>query len=106
MGGINTIRSLQTIISALNGINKNQDQSKPRAKWRSLDEFKRLSQEGKCIRCQKKGHDTRLCPKFRAAIRPANVGHIKSHDSVSFQKTLLETNMDDDTSDAEVSGEE
>ncbi|KAI1006398.1 hypothetical protein K3495_g1823 [Podosphaera aphanis] len=106
VGGINAMKSLQTIISALNGVNKNLYQSKPRAKWRSLDEFKRLSQEGKCIRCQKKGHDTRLCPKYRAAKRPANLGHIKSHDDVSLQKYLSETNFDDDISDAEVSGEE
>ncbi|KAI0991269.1 hypothetical protein K3495_g16918, partial [Podosphaera aphanis] len=45
MSGINAMKSLRTIISALNGANKSQDQNKPRAKWRSMEEFKRLSEE-------------------------------------------------------------
>lgn len=72
-----------------------------------MEEFKRLSEEGKYRKCQKKGHSTRLCPKYYAAIKPTNVGHIKSHNIASIQKLLSETsNQIDEGSDEGVLGEE
>lgn len=67
MGGINSIQALQSAINALNQTKEDPDDNRPRAKWRSLEEFKRLTKEAKCIRCTSKAHKSRMCPKYRAA---------------------------------------
>lgn len=73
----------QAVINAL-GSNKNQQGNrKPPAEWRSPDEFKRLSNEGKCTRCCKSGHGTRLCPTYGPAKKPTLVSHVKSKKVVS-----------------------
>ncbi|KAI0997618.1 hypothetical protein K3495_g10571 [Podosphaera aphanis] len=78
MGGVNALQVLQTAIMALNaGPNKIAD-NRPRAKWRSKDEFERPSNLGKCIRCQKTGHKYRSCPTYRPAIKSKIIASLKS----------------------------
>ncbi|RKF83553.1 putative eka-like protein [Golovinomyces cichoracearum] len=39
-----------------------------RAPWRSQDEFQKLLSLGVCVRCDKTGNYSKICPTFRAAI--------------------------------------
>lgn len=49
--------------------NNNGKDTRPRAPWRSQDEFQKLLSLGVCVRCGKAGHYSARCPTFRAAIR-------------------------------------
>lgn len=58
MGGVN----LAKVIRGPNG--------KPlRAKWKSQDQIKRLKEEGRCFRCERKGCSTKVC-RILPAINP------------------------------------
>ncbi|RKF63303.1 hypothetical protein GcM3_140023 [Golovinomyces cichoracearum] len=58
MGGINSAE----VVRGPNG--------KPlRAKWKSPDQIKRLKEEGRCYRCERKGCSTKTC-KILPAINP------------------------------------
>lgn len=58
---------------------KKETKFRPRAPWRSKEEYKRLLDRGVCTRCEKKGHNTRNCDQYRPAQRPnlrvSNVGY-------------------------------
>lgn len=43
--------------------------SKPRAPWRSKEDFKRLKDNGLCVRCGRAGHISYRCPTHRPAKR-------------------------------------
>lgn len=54
---------------------KNGPSGKPRASWRSEEEFYNLIKKGLCTRCKKSGHKSQYCRKFGPPIRPkASVG--------------------------------
>ncbi|KAI0991709.1 hypothetical protein K3495_g16478 [Podosphaera aphanis] len=111
MGGVNAIKALQAAINALKFNSHSKDKSKPRAKWRSQEEFTRLVSEGKCIRCKKNGHASRSCPEFRPALKPAAISHVGSlktpESSKIFSKNVDEdAESDDQEIDGEISGEE
>ena len=58
MGGVNASR----VIRGPNG--------KPlRAKWKSQDQIKKLKEEGRCFRCERKGCSTKVC-RILPAINP------------------------------------
>lgn len=58
MGGVNVAK----VIRGPNG--------KPlRAKWKSQDQIKRLKEEGRCFRCERKGCSTKVC-RIKPAITP------------------------------------
>lgn len=105
MGGINSIQALQPAINALNQTKEDSDDNRPRAKWRSLEEFKRLSKEAKCIRCTSKAHKSRLCPKYRAAIKPTAISHLNSTTNSNVSREPADLN-NESLEDSEVSGEE
>ncbi|KAI0996563.1 hypothetical protein K3495_g11619 [Podosphaera aphanis] len=88
MGGVSSLQVLLTAINSLSGMQQGQD--KPSARWRSGQEFKKLSSEGRCIRCEKKGHKTRLCPTYGPARKSADVFHVKSSETVGLKKILAE----------------
>lgn len=48
--------------------------NKPRAPWRTPEEFKRLMDQGLCTRCTKSGHFSRACPTHRGPQRPFGPG--------------------------------
>ncbi|KAI6247060.1 hypothetical protein HI914_04935 [Erysiphe necator] len=68
MGGVNAI-SAET--SQKKG--KRNEQKKPRAPWRTSEEFQKLKEKGLCTRCRKPGHFSRWCPLFSPAV-PPNLG--------------------------------
>ena len=105
MSGIKSLQVLQAAINALSGNSARLNDTKPRAIWRSQDEFKKLTEEGKCMRCTKKGHNSRACPKYRAAIRPASISSPKSINDLKKIATELDT-MEDTVNNSEMSGEE
>ena len=91
MSNVNKIQALLTAISALGSSSSHQGQQKPSAKWRSLDEFKKMSGEGKCIRCGKIGHKTRLCPTYGPARRkPAEISHVNSTSISDLERILAQ----------------
>ncbi|KAI1000302.1 hypothetical protein K3495_g7893 [Podosphaera aphanis] len=105
MGGINTINTFKLLINSLKS-GGSDGNHKPRAKWRSPEEFKRLVSEGKCIRCQKKGHTSRACTKFSPAINPkARVSHVKSTERPQ-EESENDKSENEELDDSEVSGEE
>lgn len=55
MSGVNTMKIAQAVINAMNTNQHNQNKRKPPAQWRSPDEFRRLTKEGKCTGCGKVG---------------------------------------------------
>ena len=57
----------------------NKNKRKPSAQWRSPEEFRRLTKEGKYTRCGKIGHGTRNCSKFGPAKNPAFISHINDN---------------------------
>ena len=67
MGGVNALTAANA-----KGRNKGQKHSqvKPRAPWRSQDEFRKLLDKGLCTRCGKPGHGSFKCQKYRPAIPP------------------------------------
>ncbi|KAI0996407.1 hypothetical protein K3495_g11774 [Podosphaera aphanis] len=67
MGDVTSAKIAQAGISALSRNLPKQSNRKPPAKWRSMNEFKRLSGEGRCVRCAQLGHPTRFYPKFGPA---------------------------------------
>ncbi|RKF57761.1 putative eka-like protein, partial [Erysiphe neolycopersici] len=69
--------------AALNAFGEKTTNNKPSAPWRTPQEFKRLSKEGKCIRYASKSHNTRACPRFRAARKPDTIAHIQHLDSIN-----------------------
>ena len=79
-GGVNAAKIAQAVINALTGPLSRPNNTKPRAKWRSNEEYKSLLREGKCIRCGQTGHKTRACQKYGPAKKPASISHIKSPD--------------------------
>ncbi|KAI0996106.1 hypothetical protein K3495_g12075 [Podosphaera aphanis] len=98
MGGVGSLQVLLTAINALSGMQ--QGHEKPSARWRSGQEFKKLSGEGRCIRCEKKGHKTRLCPTYGPARKSADVSHVKSSDTVGLKKILAEMTSSGKSSNA------
>ena len=59
------------------GMSKRKESAKPRAPWRTKEEFGRLVKKGLCTRCRKSGHKGRYCDKFGPPIRPeTSVGAI------------------------------
>lgn len=44
--------------------------AKPRAPWRTKEEFRKLVQKDLCTRCRKSGHKGRFCDKFGPPARP------------------------------------
>lgn len=80
--------SNNSIYSAGPSKGKKLPKSKPRAKWRSKEEFRRLRESGACIRCELKGHLTKDCRKFDPALRPKtalNAALEKESDSDEFE---------------------
>lgn len=72
MSGINKI---QALIASLQNV-KSNDRHRPKrylppAPWRSKEEFEKLRQDGKCVRCCQTGHAWRECPSFGRANRPS-----------------------------------
>ncbi|KAI1003674.1 hypothetical protein K3495_g4539 [Podosphaera aphanis] len=66
MGGVNALTAASS-----NGRNKDKNsQVKPRAPWRSQDEFRKLLDKGLYMRCEKPGHGSFKCQKYRPAIPP------------------------------------
>lgn len=72
MGGVNSAR----IIKGPNG--------KPlRAKWKSPDQIRKLREEGKCYRCERKGCSTKIC-----RLLPARKPEIKKGPEVNVNEFL------------------
>lgn len=69
MGGTNALLAALRDLKE-NGIAPHKATKKPRAPWRSKEEFKKLVDEGKCTRCTKKGHIGRFCHSHLPAHRP------------------------------------
>lgn len=64
--------------------NKEGPSRKPRAPWRSEEEFNNLIKKGLCVRCKKSGHRSQYCRKFGPPIRPnASVGAIEEESDYS-----------------------
>lgn len=64
--------NLNAIIAGLGKLqgNKSGQDNRPRATWRSQNEFLKLVNQGVCARCAKSGHLTKQCPTYRPAARP------------------------------------
>ena len=87
MFGVNNLQTIVTaVVSALKSYNESGSggsvgrrsqrragPSKPRALWRSSEEFSRLINKRKCPRCEKSGHKGLKCRYFKAPIKPATV---------------------------------
>ncbi|POS87410.1 hypothetical protein EPUL_001149 [Erysiphe pulchra] len=59
-----------------------EKKKKPRAPWRSKDEFDSLYKQGVCTRCTKSGHLGPKCPSFRPARRPKEIiNHLEGESS-------------------------
>ncbi|RKF64368.1 hypothetical protein GcM3_133014 [Golovinomyces cichoracearum] len=67
MGGVNAIKT-RNVEKKLPVLDK-KTPIKPRAPWRSLKDFNRLLEQGKCVRCTSGEHKANNCQKYRPAIR-------------------------------------
>ncbi|RKF58480.1 putative eka-like protein [Erysiphe neolycopersici] len=68
MGGLNAI-----VAGSSQGKEKKINKNKPRAPWRTSEEFQKLKQKRLCIRCCKSGHFSRWCPSFSPAVPPLGI---------------------------------
>jgi hypothetical protein len=79
------VKALATKVAALvaqvSSISRGgKEDKRPRAKWRSGSEFRKLIKAGKCGRCKEKKHDVASQCKFRPAARPnAQVTAVATH---------------------------
>lgn len=105
MGGIHSAQIVRAVINALNGTEKISN-SRPPAKWRSIDEFKRLTKEGKCTRCGQGAHKTRACPNYGPAKRSAQISHVKNSQIESSSQMHADNVGTEEDSDEGFSGEE
>lgn len=104
MGGVNAIEALKL---ALNSLNSRNITNKPRAKWRSPEEFKSLCSEGRCVRCREKGHLSRACTKFGPAQNLASrIAYVKGPTKIRKQSHAEEKVNYEELETSEVSGEE
>ncbi|KAI0991216.1 hypothetical protein K3495_g16971 [Podosphaera aphanis] len=106
MGGVNALQVLQTAIMALNLGPNNTADKRPRAKWRSLDDFERLSNEGKCIRCRKTGHKSRNCPHYRPATKPKVIASLNSSQNKDSERKGGDIDTEAEESEKDLSGED
>ena len=76
----------------LAGLGQNRapgNDTRPRAPWRTSQEFKKLLNQGVCVRCTKAGHSAKFYPTFRSAPRPnvdVNVASFFSDDDLNAGK--------------------
>lgn len=75
-----TMTGVNALVSALVNAFQNskpkgmkEGNCKPRAPWRSQEDFDRLKAQNKSIRCGKSGHFGSRCTDFSAAVQPAKV---------------------------------
>jgi hypothetical protein len=65
------IAALKKCLDNNSGDNRAKGSTKPRARWRSQEEFERLREAKLCSRCEKPGHIGPNCRTYRAAIKPS-----------------------------------
>ncbi|KAI0994753.1 hypothetical protein K3495_g13430 [Podosphaera aphanis] len=106
MGGINTLQILKAAVAALSTGQTKAIDDRPRAKWRSAADFEQLAKEGRCIRCQKKGHKSRSCPTYRAAKKPTNISYLQSSTIATVESPTASMEKDDFESESSMSGED
>lgn len=105
MSGVNAL--VTALVNAVNTTNQQGKTSgsqfssdKPRAPWRTSEEFQKLVDAGLCIRCEKSGHIGPKCRSMRGAIKPTSVSNVKSKKKSSNQPT-----EEDNFSDSSVTDE-
>lgn len=106
MGGVNSMIIAQAVINALGSNKYKKGDRKPPARWRSPEEFKRLSNEGKCTRCCNSGHGTRVCPTYGPAKKPTSISHIKGSNLGSGKLEPINDIPEEEISDEVFSGED
>lgn len=82
---------------------KKKPNDKPSAPWKSPQEFKRLSKEGKCIRCASKSHNMRAYPRFRAARKPESIAHIQHVNDINSSVEAIQE-LDNESDEGEMLG--
>jgi len=67
----NTSNDVGALLAGLGNLPHNRSKdNRPRAPWRSQQDFLKLVSDGVCTRCAKSGHLSKDCPTFRSALRP------------------------------------
>lgn len=70
MGGTNAVLAAIRELKESGIGPQKKNNKKPRAPWRSKEDFNRLFKEGRCTRCTKKGHVGKYCDSYSSAQRP------------------------------------
>lgn len=69
-------QTYSAIGGSASGVEKGRSEKEvPQALWRSRDEFRRLLNEGRCVRCSSNEHVTRNCTVYMSnqVIQPSHM---------------------------------